>query len=352
MNYEILMTAIILVICWVALTLADLAIAGLAALIGGTRFKTVFLWGLLSLAIPVIAITYGALIERNWYRIRNVTIESAELPASFDGFTIAQVSDIHLRSFASRPNSLRRAISKINSTSPDIVCFTGDLVSMDVSELDGFEDILQGINAPVYSVLGNHDYHIYAGSTMHKTKPGANPDTTKNDTAAHSGTKASRSPATIQAKIEQLKTREKAMGWNLLLNENRIITRSGDRLAIIGVENTSATNHFPTHGDLSRSMQGTEECFRILLSHDPTHWDMEVTGKDIPLTLSGHTHAIQFSLFGWCPSKYLFKQYRGLYTNNDQYLYVNIGLGETIFPARIGTRPEITLISLKKPPQK
>lgn len=324
MNYEVIITGMLLILCWVILTASDAVVAGIVSLLGGVRFRTVFLWGLLSLIIPVAAIAYGTLFERNWYQVKEAAIESPSLPESFDGFSIAQVSDIHLRSFARRPESLRNAVAKINSLNPDIVCFTGDLVSMDVSEMEGFEDILKGIKVPVYSVLGNHDYHIYAG------KKGEVDD------------------SIIDAKVEELKKRERSLGWNLLLNRNEIISRGSDSLAVIGVENTSASDHFPSHGDLKAAMKGTEGCFRILLSHDPTHWDMEVKGKDIPIMLSGHTHAIQFSMLGWCPCRYLFKQYRGLYSEGGQSLYVNIGLGETIFPARIGARPEITLITLKR----
>ena len=324
MNYEFVITAMLLVLSWTVLVVADVAVAGIAALVGWARFKSVFLWGLLSLLLPVIVFEYGTVLERNWYQVKNVTIESASLPDSFDGFTIAQISDIHLRSYEGRAESLKKAVDKVNALNADIVCFTGDLVSIDVNEMDGVEDILRGIRPAVYSVLGNHDYHIY------------------NDT------KGEPDEAVKAAKLEELKERERALGWTLLLNENRIIRRGSDSLAVIGVENTSASEHFPSHGDLATAMTGTDGCFRVLLSHDPTHWEMEVLGKDIPVMLSGHTHAIQFSLFGWCPSRYLFKQYRGLYTECGQHLYVNIGLGETIFPARIGTRPEITIITLKK----
>ena len=323
MNYEVMITLVLLLLCWAILAVADTAVAGVAAIIGGVRFRTVFLWGLISFLIPVFAFAWGTLFERNWYQVKEVTFESPTLPAAFDGFRIAQVSDIHLRSFAGRPESLRKAVDKLNSLDPDIVCFTGDLISMDVSEIDGFEEILQSIKVPVFSVMGNHDYHIYAGSKGKVEK------------------------STMVAKVEELKARERALGWNLLLNQNSVISRGGDSLAVIGVENTSASKHFPSHGDLQAAMEGTDGCFCVLLSHDPTHWEMEVLGRDMPLTLSGHTHAIQFSLFGWCPSRYLFKQYRGLYAEGSQSLYVNIGLGETIFPARIGTRPEISLITLR-----
>ncbi len=324
MNYEFVITALLLVVCWTVLALLDAAVAGIAALAGWARFRTVFLWGLLSLPLPVLAFAYGAVLERNWYQVKDVTVRCTSLPDSFDGFTIVQISDIHLRSFEGRKESLRKAVGKVNDLNADIVCFTGDLVSIDVDEMDGFEDILREIKSPVYSVLGNHDYHIYTD------------------------TKEVQDESVKAAKVEEIKERERALGWNLLLNENSLVRRGADSLAVIGVENMSASEHFPSHGDLAAAMTGTEGCFMVLLSHDPTHWEMEVVGKDIPLMLAGHTHAIQFSLLGWCPSRYLFRQYRGLYEKDGQQLYVNIGLGETIFPARIGTRPEITLITLKK----
>lgn len=324
MSYDLLITIFLLVLCWLVLAVADVVVAGMAALIGGARFRTWFLWGLLALAVPVIALAYGTFIERNWYQVKEVSIESSRVPWGFDGFKIVHISDIHLRSFAGRPESLRKAVEKINSLEADMVCFTGDLITMDVSELDDTFEILAGIEAPVFSVLGNHDYHIYTDG--------------KSDT----------DESARAAKVEALISCERELGWEVLMNRSRYLYHAGDGAVILGVENTSASEHFPSHGDLQAAMEGTDGCFRILLTHDPTHWDMEVVGKDIPLTLSGHTHAMQFSLFGWCPSKYLFKQYRGLYTKEGQYLYVNAGLGETIFPARIGARPEITLITLKR----
>ena len=141
------------------------------------------------------------------------------------------------------------------------------------------------------------------------------------------------------------------MGWTLLMNEHRMHRRGADSIAIVGVENTSPSHHFPSKGDLAKAAEGTEGMYRILLSHDPLHWEAEIVERDFALTLAGHTHAMQFAMFGWSPSRHLFPQYRGLYTTAEdrtQHLYVNTGLGETIFPARIGVRPEITLITLRK----
>lgn len=318
MYFEIYTTFLLLLFCCIVLTLLDLAVAGVFAWLSDISFGKVFLKGLFSLLIPVALMLYGMFIGRNWYQVREVDIEPEALPESFEGFRIAQISDIHLRSFSRRRKSLARAIARINGTSPDIVCFTGDLISLDVEELDGFEEILSGIEAPVYCVLGNHDYHIYG-----------RPDSTREEG------------------VEELKHRELSLGWHLLNNGNEIIARGSDSLAVIGVENTSTGARFPSRGDLRGAMSGTDGCFRILLSHDPTHWDAEVRGKDIPLMLSGHTHTMQFSIFGWSPSRYLYRQYRGLYRDGEQFLYVNIGLGETMFPFRLGARPEITLITLK-----
>jgi predicted MPP superfamily phosphohydrolase len=211
----------------------------------------------------------------------------------------------------------------INALEPDLIAFTGDLMTLGPDELYTLSDILESMKAKdgVISILGNHDYSLYAANTTQETK---------------------------DKYRKELMEKQREIGWNLLLNEHAIIHRGQDSIAVIGVENTSPSQHFPSKGDLPKASEGTEGMFRILLSHDPMHWDDEIVGQDYPLTLSGHTHAMQFSIFGWSPSSLMFEQYRGLYTKGDQHLYVNIGLGETIFPARIGARPEITLITLNK----
>ena len=205
-----------------------------------------------------------------------------------------------------------------------MIAFTGDIVTISPDELDATEESLRGLKAHdgVVSILGNHDYCPYI-----------------------KGDKSGKSPAQGLAEVM---ARERAMGWRLLVNEHWTLHHGSDSIAIVGVENTSTSPHFPSRGDLGKATQGTEGMFRILLSHDPTHWDMEVVGKDIPLTLSGHTHAMQFSLLGWSPIGHFYKQSKGLYRKGKQCLYINIGLGETIFPARIGAMPEITRIILKK----
>ena len=236
-----------------------------------------------------------------------------------------QISDVHLGSFDGRERALQRAVDKINALQPDLIAVTGDLVSMGHWELDGKQDILAGLKAKdgVYSIMGNHDYGEYHRWESDQARTEAQ---------------------------DELKRREREMGWNLLLNENREIARNGDSISIIGVENISAGRHsFRTYGNLQQAMQGVDGTYKVLLSHDPSHWRSEVLGKsDIDLMLAGHTHAMQVSLLGWSPSALLYDEYRGLYSENGQNLYVNVGLGETVFMARIGVMPEITLIELKR----
>ena len=348
MNPEIFSTLSIMLLCSIALLAADALVCLVLKAACGVAFREAFLWGCLSLLIPPLAIAYGALIERNMFKVRKIEIALENLPESFDGYRIIHISDIHARSFEGREKSLQRAVDKMNRLEADMVAFTGDLITMSPDELEGLSEILGGLHATdgVFSILGNHDYSMYS------------------DMGEEGKARA----------MERLIEEERDMGWNLLMNENAVIRRGRDSVAIVGVENTSPSRHFPSKGDLRQAAAGTEGMFRILLSHDPLHWEFEIIGQDYPLTLSGHTHAMQFSLLGWSPSRYMFPQYRGLYssmstsassaTDNDsvgaaaslpaqnttvQYIYINAGLGETIFPARIGVRPEITLITLSRP---
>ena len=323
-SYAIIM---VLILCWVVLTAANAVVCLVLKLLMGVRFKRAFLWGCLALIVPPAVIAYGALIGRNVFEVRSVTIEHEELPKAFDGYRVVHISDIHARSFEGRERHLQRAVEKINALSPDAIAFSGDLITMTPDELDTMQGILNGFKAAdgVFSVLGNHDYCMYSDM----------------DSVAKAES------------LHRLMATEEAMGWTLLMNEHRIIRRGADSIAIVGVENTSPSRHFPSKGNLAQASEGTEGMYRILISHDPLHWEAEVVGRGYPLMLAGHTHAMQFSLCGWSPSRYIFPQYRGLYSADGadadvQYLYVNAGLGETIFPARIGVRPEITLITLKK----
>ena len=311
----------ILILCWIVFVVLDLAVSGIIRGVAGIPFKRVFLWGLLSLLLPPAAILYGSMIERNTFKVKEIELAYEDLPEEFKGYRIVHISDIHARSFHGRERSLQRAADKINALAPDMITFTGDLITMTPDELDNISAALSSLEAKdgVFSVLGNHDYCMY--SDMSQTEK--------------------------QKCLEELIRKEGEMGWDLILNEHRIIRKGQDSIAVIGVENTSPSKHFPSRGDLYKASEGTDGLFRILLSHDPMHWEAEILGKDFPLTLSGHTHAMQVSIFGWSPSSLIFKHHKGLYTEGNQNIYVNKGLGETIFPARIGACPEITLITLK-----
>lgn len=323
MATEAMATIMITLLCCLAMAALNAAVCGLLSLAGWVTFKKAFLWGLLSLVLPPLLIAYGAFIGRNRFEVTEVELTFKDLPEEFDGYRIVHISDIHARSFIGREEKLAEAAAMINALEPDLIAFTGDLMTLGPDELNTLSDILESLKAKdgVISILGNHDYSLYAANTSQETKD--------------------------RYRME-LMEKQKEIGWNLLINEHTVIRRGTDSIAVIGVENTSPSRHFPSKGDLSKASDGTEGMFRILLSHDPMHWDDEIVGKDYPLTLSGHTHAMQMSLLGWCPSSLMFEQYRGLYTKGDQHLYVNIGLGETIFPARIGARPEITLIKLSR----
>ena len=325
MTTELFSILTIMVICCIVLLGINSAVCLILKIAAGMPFKKAFRRGCIVLFIPPAAIAYGSLIERNLIKVKEVKIVCEDLLEGFDGYRLVHISDIHARSFQGREMILQKAVERINALEPDMIAFTGDLITMLPDELDGMSDILGRLEPAdgVYSVLGNHDYCMYS------------------DLSGKRRTEA----------LEQLVSAERSMGWTLLLNENCIIRHGQDSIAVTGVENTSTSRHFPSRGDLAKAEAGTDGIFRILLSHDPLHWESEIIGKDYPLTLSGHTHAMQFSFLGWCPSRYMFPHYRGLYSTGSQYLHVNVGLGETIFPARIGVRPEITLITLRLRPE-
>ena len=312
----------ILVVCSVGILIGDAAVSGIVAVASNITFKKAFTTGLLALFIPPLVMAYGAWIGRERPQLKEVELRLENLPESFDGYRLVQISDIHARSYANRQKSLQRIVGIINSQNPDLIAFTGDIITLDASELESIKEILKELKAKdgIVAVVGNHDYGIYSDPS-HKRPSGEI--------------------------LSDVIKEEKTMGWNVLMDENIKISRNQDSIAVVGVQNTSPSRHFPSKGNLNKASEGTEGVFRILLTHDPMHWEAEILGKDYPLTLSGHTHAMQFSLLGWCPSRYIFKQYRGLYSEGQQHLYVNIGLGETILPFRIGTPPEITLIILR-----
>ena len=320
---NLIFTFILLLAITISLILIITIVAAIRKLMGKEFWKS-FKVGLWILLLPPLALLYGAFIERNHAQTNNVEIVSDNVPSSFDGYKIVHISDIHLLSFIGREEALARMVEKINAQEPDAILFTGDIVTLNSSEFDTTKDILAKLHANdgVFSILGNHDYSLY---TRWESE-----ELLKKD---------------ADAIIQQ----QRAFGWNLLLNENRNIVRGTDTLSIIGVENTSTKHKFRSFGNLGTALQGAEGEFKILLTHDPSHWRNEVLPTtDIDLTLSGHTHAMQSTLFGWSIISFVYKEYMGLYKEGNRYLYVNIGLGETMFPFRVGARPEITVITLKK----
>ena len=279
--------------------------------------------------IPVATLTYG--IVRNAYRYRRFTHEVpvANLPAALDGFKIVQISDMHSGSWT-KHEPIREAINLINGEDADLICFTGDMVNNRADEMLPFTDLFSQVRAKhgVYSTLGNHDYGDY------ERWP---------------------SEADHEDNMQLLYRTQAEMGWDLLRNEHRILDIEGAKLAVIGVENWSAMPRFPKHGDLAKAYAGTEGAdFRLLLSHDPTHWDAQVRPDypDIGLTLSGHTHGFQFGVeipgFRWSPAQYLYEQWAGLYQTGAQFLNVNRGLGFLGYPGRVGILPEVTVLILKR----
>ena len=317
---EVIANLIIIALMMGVIAIIVLLFSGIARIFGAD-FKSFFRKSLWAMLIAPILFCYGFLIERNQCKIKNIEIESKEIPQSFNGYKIVQISDLHLHSFKGRKKTLKKFVNEINNQNADLVVFTGDLVSYGPWELDGLDTILSKIksNDGIYSVLGNHDYSAYSNF----------PDSIK------------------QKYVDELKDRQFQMGWNLLLDKNVSIIRENDTISLIGVENISTHRAFLSFGNLQNAIKNSSGSYKILLSHDPTHWELEV--KDTPeidLMLSGHTHAMQFSIFGWSPSSFIFKEVAGLFKHNDQYLYVNIGLGETVMKTRIGAKPEITLIQL------
>lgn len=266
---------------------------------------------------------FGATEGKHWYHVKEVVFYSSQLPDAFDGYRILQISDIHSGSWNNDTIEMARAVDLCNAQQADMIVFTGDLVNNLATETIPYASALSKLRTKdgVYSVLGNHDYAMYV----------------KWDTKAEQ-----------IADIEDLIVRERKMGWDVLMNENRIIHRGSDSIALVGVEN-SGNPPFPNRGKLLKAQQGTDGMFKVLLSHDPTHWRRNVLPEtDIQLMLAGHTHDMQFSIFGFSPSVFIYPEHRGLYLENERGLYVNIGLGYVLFPMRLGAWPEITVITLKK----
>lgn len=283
--------------------------------------------GLIAGFLPFLVIVYAVLKAVYKFKIERVTVSHKDLPKSFEGLKIVHISDLHLGSFNYRYPILARAVRIINSLDADVICFTGDLVNNFAWELNGWEKVLKKLSAKKakYSILGNHDYGDYSEWESAKEK---------------------------RQNFERIKSFYDSIGFNLLLNDSSVISKNDEKIAVVGVENWGLPP-FRQDGDLKKAQKDVLEIpFKILLSHDPSHWDEEVIKQtNIALTLSGHTHGMQagINFMGkqWSPIKYKYKHWAGLYHEKNQYLYVNKGLGWIGFPGRLGMRPEITLIKLK-----
>jgi predicted MPP superfamily phosphohydrolase len=261
------------------------------------------------------------------YRTEHVKVNLPALPEAFKGLRAVHISDIHSGSLTDR-KAVEKGIQKILDLSPDIIFFTGDLVNDHAGEMDDYREVFARLKAPmgVYSCLGNHDYGDYRSWPSQEAKA---------------------------ANLERLKGLHAEMGWKLLMNEHVALERGGQRIALLGIENWGAKANFPKYGKMQDAWRGTEDYpVKILLSHDPSHWEAQVQKEyqDIDLMLSGHTHGMQFGLeipgFRWSPVQYVYRQWAGLYRQGKQHLYVNRGFGFLGYPGRVGILPEITLLEL------
>ncbi|WCO02021.1 metallophosphoesterase [Psychroserpens ponticola] len=280
-------------------------------------------------AIPFASLLYGMYRGKYRFRVLDYVLHFEDLPEAFDGYKITQISDIHSGSFDNR-EKIKYGIDLINEQQSDVIMFTGDMVNNKASEMLPWKDLFGTLKAKdgVFSVLGNHDYGDYVSWD------------TKEEKARN---------------LDALKALQKEMGYNLLLNESHFLERNGERIAIVGVENWGKGG-FKKAGDLKKaSAQVASEDFKILMSHDPSHWEAEVVNDEYHyhLTLSGHTHGMQFGIeipgwIKWSPVKWRYKHWAGIYKELGQYINVNRGFGYLGYPGRVGIWPEVTVITLKK----
>lgn len=279
-------------------------------------------------SIPFASLLYGMYRGKYNYKVLSYNLEFEDLPDAFDGFKITQISDIHSGSFDNQ-TKVQYGVDLVNQQKSDLVLFTGDLVNNRADEIKPWIKIFNKIKAEfgVFSILGNHDYGDYMRWE---------------------------SLAAKRKNMEDLYDAHNEMGWDLLLNESRFIEKDGERLAIIGVENWGSG--FKKAGDLNKALNKvSENDFKILLTHDPSHWEAQVIPHPfkIHLTLSGHTHGMQFGIeipgiIKWSPAKWRYKQWAGVYSENKQYLNVNRGFGYLAYPGRVGMWPEVSVITLSK----
>ncbi len=295
---------------------------------GITRSEFLSKTALIAAAVPFGAMTYGVISGAHDYRIRRQVVKLPNLPRSFDGITIAHLSDIHSGSFFNK-RAVRGGVEMVLNQKPDLIFFTGDLVNNEAAEVKDYIDVFNKLRAPlgVFSVTGNHDYGDY-----------------------HRWASADAKRKNFRDLIEA----HRLLGFDLLMNDNRTLEQNGEKVSIMGVENWGGRG-FTKYGKLDDAYKGTDEAaVKLLLSHDPSHWDAQVRPQfpDVDVMFSGHTHGFQFGVelggFKWSPSQYAYKQWAGLYQEGPQYLYVNRGFGYIGYPGRIGMPPEITILELKR----
>lgn len=280
-------------------------------------------------AIPLASIIYGIYKGKYNYKVLNYTLYFEDLPEAFDGYKLTQISDIHSGSFDNM-EKVKYAVDLINEQASDVILFTGDIVNNKAEELVPYKNVFNKLKAKdgLYSVLGNHDYGDYVNWDSEAAK---------------------------HQNLEDLKALQKEIGFNLLLNDSTYLEKNGERIALVGVENWGAGG-FKTAGDLKLAAKNIDKNdFKILMSHDPSHWEQKVIDDDYKyhVTLSGHTHGMQFGIeipgwFKWSPVKWRYKYWAGIYEEKEQFINVNRGFGYLAFPGRVGIWPEITVIELKK----
>lgn len=303
------------------------AVSLIPTLAGYNRWKWLTYAGSAAGVMAFAALWWGALVNRFNIDTVDVEVEIAGLPASFDGYRIVQISDLHVGTYGSDDSYVRHVVEHVNSLHPDLIVFTGDIVNRRTDEIKPFINALSRLQASdgVYSILGNHDYGDYYDWNSETEK---------------------------RQSLEQLISIQRDMGWRLLLNDHAVIHAGADSIALVGVENVG-DSPFKVYGDLKSSYPDlSDDVTKILLTHNPAHWDMEVAGNDsvnVALTLSGHTHAMQIRLLGLSPAAWRYDHWGGLYGDGDgRQLYVNIGIGTVGLPMRLGAMPEVTVFTLKR----
>ncbi|SEB97198.1 hypothetical protein SAMN04489761_2131 [Tenacibaculum sp. MAR_2009_124] len=314
------------IVRWIQKGISYFSAGETKSLTGRRKFISQIALGLASL--PFAGILYGIFKGKYNYKVIKYQLTFKDLPDAFDGFKITQITDIHSGSFDNK-EKIGYGVDLINEQNSDIILFTGDIVNNFANEMDDWIPLFSQLKAPMgkFSILGNHDYGDYSEWKSEEAK---------------------------DDNFKAIKNIHPQIGFDLLLNEHRYIEKDGQKMALVGVENWG--KGFNKAGDLKKASQGVKkEDFKILMSHDPSHWEYKVKSDDFNyhLTLSGHTHGLQFGIeipgfFRWSPSQYVYKQWAGLYEEFGRYINVNRGFGYHAFPGRVGIWPEISVIELKK----